>query len=216
MDKRREKIRFKSADGLSLEGETLHPTGLIRGIVVLTHPHPLYGGTMENNVVASLWVTLPEAGFLTFRFNFRGVGASEGTFEEGRGETYDLSGAVQLLGHAGGRNVPCFLIGYSFGAFVIHQWCPPAGLIAGIVLISPPVSMRTFELERFAPCPTLIATGDQDPFCRLDPLKEIVSRLDREVSLKIFPGIDHFWLGQEEKLAGTVRSWLEAQLRVVS
>ncbi len=216
MERHRERILFKSTDGLSLEGEIYHPSAPLRGTVVLTHPHPLYGGTMENNVVAGLWHALAEAGFLSFRFNFRGVGASEGHFEEGLGETHDLSGAIRFLGDAGYGNIPCFLTGYSFGAYVIHRWDVRTDFVGGIIFISPPVSMSPFEPERFVLRPTLIVAGDRDPFCRSEPLKEMVAHLEGDVSLKIFPGMDHFWLGQEEKLAETVRSWIENWLRTVS
>ena len=213
---RKEGVFFTSSDGLTLEGEKATPQVTPRGSVVLAHPHPLYGGNKDNNVVTALWQALPQAGFLTFRFNFRGVGASEGRFEEGIGEVRDLAGAVRFLRDVEPGDLPCFLVGYSFGAYVIHRLNPLPATVRGIVMISPPVSMSDFKMRSFKVCPTLVLAGDQDLFCRPDDLEEMVRSLKGESTLKIFPGRDHFWFGRENELITGVQTWLETRVKGVS
>ena len=211
-----EKVLFKSTDGLTLSGVLRRPEGSPKGTVILAHPHPLYGGNMDNNVVTALWRALAEDGFLTFRFNFRGVGTSEGRFEEGIGETHDLEGAVRFLEETGYTELPCFLAGYSFGAYVIHRLDALPDSVTGIVMISPPVSMSIFEAERFKARPTLIVSGDRDLFCRIDYLEKMVQAIKGDITLRVFPGIDHFWFGKEEGLVETIRSWVEARVKTAS
>jgi len=211
-----EKVLFKSTDGLTLSGDIHHPDSPPRGTAIIAHPHPLYGGNKDNNVVETLWRALPEDGFLTFRFNFRGVGASEGGFEEGIGETHDLKGAVQFLKDTGYANLPCFLTGYSFGAYVIHLLDTLPNSVKGIIMVSPPVSMSVFEANRFKACPTLFVTGDRDLFCRVEYLEKLVNHLKGDISLKVIPGIDHFWFGKEKTLVDTIRPWIESCLKGAS
>lgn len=202
-----EKIIFKSSDGLSLTGEINKPSSPVVGTIALTHPHPLYGGNMYNNVIETLWSHLAGYGLLTFRFNFRGVGTSEGNFEEGIGETRDVDGALRFLMDSGYASHPCFLIGYSFGAYVIHRLNGLSDSIEGISMISPPVSMMPFVPERFYPCPHLIVAGNKDPFCRTQVLKKIISQSPENKTLLVIPGVDHFWLGREELLVEKFLAW---------
>jgi len=207
------KIIFKSTDGLALTGEINRAKGPISGTAILAHPHPLYGGNMYNNVIGTLWHHLPVKGFLTFRFNFRGVGTSEGNFEEGIGETRDLNGALRFLKDSGYIHLPCFLIGYSFGAYVIRRLDTLYTSIKGIFMISPPVSMVGFDLTRLGPCPCLIAAGNHDPFCRLDDLKKISDPSPGNITLTIIPDADHFWIGREMRLVEKFLDWTEPLLQ---
>ncbi len=201
-------VRFKNPDGLTLCGEICSPEGSICGTVILTHPHPLYGGEMRNNVVGSLWRALPQDGLLALRFNFRGVGASEGSFENGIGEARDLRGAIRFVEESEDSYFPIFLIGYSFGASVIHLTGPLPPIVKGIVMISPPVSMRAFERKRFGFRPTLFIAGDRDPFCRPEDLKKLVSTLKGDNTLKIIAGADHFWYRMEKPLIEVICPWI--------
>ena len=204
----KEKILFKSTDGYSLTGEIFRPDTAAVGTVILCHPHPLYGGNMNNNVVDTLWNSLPGDGFLSFRFNFRGVGSSEGNFEEGIGETHDLKGAIQFLTDSGYKHLPCFLFGYSFGAYVIHLLNPLPPNVKGIAMISPPVSMSVFDPERFRDCSVFFIAGDLDHYCGIESLQMLVNKLKIDKSLKVIPEIDHFWFGKEKILYETIRPWL--------
>jgi len=208
-----EKVLFKSTDGLTLSGDMHLPDGPPRGTAIIAHPHPLYGGNKDNNVVEALWRAFPEDGLLSFRFNFRGVGGSEGSFEEGIGETHDLKGAVQFLSDAGHASLPCLLVGYSFGAYVIHLLDTLPNSVKGIIMVSPPVSMSVFEATRFKIRPTLFVTGDRDLFCRIEYLEKLVNHLKGDVTLKVIPGIDHFWFGKEKILVETIRPWIDTLLK---
>lgn len=206
------RVFFKSTDGLTLTGEINRARGPIRGTAILAHPHPLYGGNMHNNVIDSLWRHLAIKGFSTFRFDFRGVGNSEGNFEEGIGETRDLNGALRFLKDSGYIHLPCFLIGYSFGAYVIHLLHTLHPSIKGIFMISPPVSMMRFDLTRFGSCPCLIAAGNHDPFCRIDDLKKVLDPSPGNITLNIIPNADHFWVGREKCLVEKFANWAEPLL----
>ncbi len=170
---------------------------------------------MNNNVVDALWRALPPVGMLAFRFNFRGVGGSEGRFEKGIGETRDVKGALRFLSDAGYGGLPSFLAGYSFGAYVIHLMAALPNS-RGIIMVSPPVSMMAFDPGRLSEHPFLFVSGDQDAFCRPRDLDNLVSALEGDIKREVFPGVDHFWLGKEGLLVETVRSWIESRLTDVS
>lgn len=164
---------------------------------VITHPHPLYGGTMDNNVVLAARDAALSAGFATLRFNFRGVGRSSGVHDDGRGEVHDLETA---LAEAGERPV---LIGYSFGAWVCASLLRQQSLPC--ILISPPTGMFAFPAMQDAPVQAVV--GSHDQFCDRQALQ---ASLD-DGSLTIIPGIDHFWFGREQVLrdflAPILRQW---------
>lgn len=154
---------------------------------VIAHPHPLYGGTMHNNVVIAARDWALAHGFASLRFNFRGVGLSEGQHDGGPGEIKDLA---TVLDQAGDQPV---ILAYSFGAWVA------AGLISRralpCVLIAPPTGM--FDFVSLKGRPVWAVVGAQDQFCDhaaagalLDPGR-----------LTVLPGIDHFWFGREKALS---------------
>ncbi len=211
-----EKCLFKSLDGLTLEGEFSRPETPV-GTAILCHPHPLYGGSMCNNVVDALFEALPGDHILTMRFNFRGVGLSEGGFEEGIGEVRDVEGAVRFISDMGAHALPCFLIGYSFGAYVLHRLDTPYASVKGVVMISPPVSMIPFDSFRLKGAPTFFIAGDRDLYCHLSELESLTAPMNRgENTLTIIPGADHFWFGKEKGLVENIRVWLRSRLNAIS
>ena len=154
---------------------------------VITHPHPLYGGDMHNNVVMAARDAAIRAGFSTLRFNFRGVGRSEGLHDNGRGEIDDLKVA---LAAAGERPI---LLAYSFGAWVASGVLPQQFLPA--ILIAPPTGMMPFPSLKGLDIWAVV--GDHDQFC--DP-NTLLEAIDPE-RIQVVPRIDHFWFGDEKKLA---------------
>jgi len=203
----KQKVIFKSIDGLSLVGELNKPDGSPEGVCVLCHPHPLYGGDMHTSVIKAFWKHLPQSGLLTFRFNFRGVGVSEGRHEEGVGETQDILGALAFLVKQGYRDTPFFLIGYSFGAYVIHRLGPLPDPVKGVCLISPPVLKIPFDFSSTTSVPHLIMAGDADAYCNLSILRSKLENSGREVTLIPFAGTDHFWAEKEINLVKNFLSW---------
>src|SRR5205823_9505021 len=137
-------VDFQS-DGLRLEG-ALRPRPYARLAAVVLHPHPLYGGDMDNHVVTSLCAALNTLGVTTLRFNFRGAGASEGAHDNGRGEVDDALAAVSFVRDAS-PGIPLVLVGYSFGAMVAASSATRAN-VAALVLVSPPVGVASLSALR--------------------------------------------------------------------
>ena len=189
-----EKIVFP-AGSLQLEGYYA-PAGSGRGVVV-THPHPLMGGSLENNVVETLVKTFFHQGYATLRFNFRGVGRSEGRYDEGRGEQEDLLAAADVLQQKGAREI--ILAGYSFGAWVNVQVLRRRQSLDGGVLVSPPIDLMDFDFSHLAGRIRLILAGDRDPYCNIPRLLEMAGRIG--VPVKLLTGADHFYFGREKELA---------------
>lgn len=169
---------------------------------MIAHPHPLMGGDMDNSVVRVLAEALQGAGFSTLRFNFRGVGRSSGSYDEGRGEQDDLLEALAFL-EAEGKGEPA-LVGYSFGAWVAAGLLPRLeGLQA--VLVSPPIALLPHDMESLKGRVDLIVCGERDPFC---PAREIRSMAGAmSASLDLIRGADHFYMGGEKALADAVQGF---------
>jgi alpha/beta superfamily hydrolase len=173
------------------------PDGTPRGIALVAHPHPLQGGTLDNKVAQTLAKTFFAMGYVATRFNFRGVGASEGAFDEGVGETDD---ALAALAHARSRfgELPVALAGFSFGSFV--QTRVAAAIPAErLVLVGPAV-------QRFAiasvPPDTIVIHGEEDDVV---PLAAVLAwARPQQLPLVVFPGCGHFFHGRLSQLQRTI------------
>lgn len=185
-----QRITFPSSDGTLLEG-ALHETEGALAAVVL-HPHPRYGGDMDNHVVRNLCATLAASGATTLRFNFRGTGASGGTFDDGRGEGEDARAAARYVRERVDR--PLVLAGYSFGA-IIAATTAASIAPAALILVSPPPIAFALSYD----CPVLAVTGDRDliaPAAALDNLPG--------ATIAIAPAVDHGWWPGIEFLSDAV------------
>lgn len=197
-------------DGMvgSLEALRNRPAGPACGVAVVAHPHPLFGGTMHNKVVQTITRALVQAGWEVVRFNFRGVGASAGEHDQGRGELQDLLAVVQQAAPSG----PLALAGFSFGAFVTTHavqalWA--SGRVQKIVLVGTATS-------RFDPAPlppesherTLVLHGEQDDTV---PLASVMDWARPQVlPVTVVPGGGHFFHGQLPLLKSLVLRHLSA------
>ena len=191
-----------SSGAFSLEGRLSIPARAARAAVIC-HPHPQYGGEMDNSIVVAATEALSDRGLATLRFNFRGVGRSEGGYGEGIGEVEDARAAVERLRHDL-PDVSVALGGYSFGAMV--------ALLAGhdhvgvdrIFAIAPPVTM--FDVARIAESVKrkLFLAGDRDPYCPYTALEAVVAGLRGENVLRRVSGADHFLIGFEEEIGEAV------------
>ena len=206
-------LTFPCGD-LSLEG-VLHlpvrqaglPESTPAAAAVVCHPHPQYGGDMENNVVMAACQSLVSRGFAALRFNFRGVGASQGAFDQGQGERNDVRAALRYLAslpEVDGERLG--LIGYSFGALVAAEVADSD--LRALALVSPPVAHADLRLDWG--CPALVLAGDQDQNAPADRL-EAVGRASG-VELRVVSGADHFWLGFEEELVEALAGFFEQHL----
>jgi uncharacterized protein len=197
-----QKIRFETDDGIRLEG--LFCEGNNGRGVVIAHPHPLYGGDMYNNVVAIIQQGFRETGCSTLRFNFRGVGASGGAYDEGDGEQRDVKAAIQILRKSGVSLVD--LAGYSFGAWVIARTVADVETACDrIVMIAPPVGMLSFPPNLTLPDLSLVVTGSKDPFAPPETLAEHVRLWSPAARLEVIGGADHFFLGFENVLKDVLK-----------
>lgn len=162
------------------------PQGEPRGVALVAHPHPLYGGTLDNKVVQTLARTFVELGYVSLRPNFRGVGGSEGVHDEGRGETEDLLRVAAHAADAFGR-LPLVLAGFSFGAAVqtqVAQHTRPARL----VLVG--VAVGRFPSES-VPSDSIVIHGERDETV---PLAKVLDwARPQELPVVVVPGADHFF-----------------------
>ena len=168
--------------------------------VVITHPHPLYGGTMDNNVVWTAFQAFQAKGWSTLRFNFRGVGLSTGEYGDGLAEVADVQAALMFLGSRLQGKI--FLVGYSFGAAVAGRALLSGVAAAGLIMISPPIALMEMPYLAKVPKLRLIIVGDRDEFCPLPRLEELLGAAPPESrpEVKIVPGASHFLAGREKPL----------------
>jgi alpha/beta superfamily hydrolase len=206
-----ERVSFRSGD-LTLEGLLARSDGSdpVRGGVIC-HPHPLYGGSMYNNVVDAALAAMWELGWTTLRFNFRGVGASEGEHTGGPGEAADATAAVEFLTQQPGvQRDGAILAGYSFGAMAAMAAAPRISKLAVLTLIALPLQMvDVAALDQFS-WPIIFAAGDQDGYCPARQLEALHRGLGARSQLKVIEGADHFFGGFEEELAEALQTMLKA------
>jgi alpha/beta superfamily hydrolase len=181
-----------------------NPTGTLAGVAVLCHPHPLYGGTLDNKVVHTLARAFVSMGYRALRFNFRGVGQSAGQWDKGRGEVDD---ALAVVAAARDPALPLVLGGFSFGGYVAAQAAaslrPPADRL---VLVAPAAS--SFPLPP-VPLDTVVVHGDADDVVPLNSTLEWARALSLPVI--VLPGVGHFFHGRLSLLRSTVvNAWRNA------
>lgn len=182
---------FFACGGIELEG-LIHRAGPDRGIVI-SHPHPLYGGDMHSAVVASIAGAFRQKGYTTLRFNFRGVGRSQGSHDAGQGEQEDVRAALAYLSAAGVETID--LAGYSFGAWVNAHAVSCQPPVRHMIMVSPPVAFRAFEIEGETPCLTLVITGSHDDIAPPGVIQRLLPRWNPRARLEIVDGADHFFAG---------------------
>jgi len=193
-----EHISFKS-DTIELVG-LLEPNSPDRGVVI-THPHPLYGGDMTNTVVSTISEAYARREYSALRFNFRGVGASGGTHDDGQGEQQDVLAAVAYLKDRGVQSVD--LVGYSFGAWVIAHAPIPAD-ITRLILVSPPVAFMPFDQSLSLPTLTGVITGSRDDFAPPGDIEKEMPGWNPSAKLTVIPEADHFYSGCLQQLESAV------------
>ncbi len=184
---------FIPCDGLRLEGLLSVQEALpVRGGVVLCHPHPLYGGEMDNPVITTAAEAAVEEGFQTLRFNFRGVGESEGVHADGVGEKDDVRAAIDFLSsRVDGASL--ILVGYSFGAMVGLPVGIEDARVKGVVAIAPPLEMHNFDFLKGTKKDKLVIVGNRDLYCPIGRVRELYQHLEDPKSLVIIQGADHFF-----------------------
>src|SRR5271156_4442635 len=186
-----------------LEAIAHEPEGSAQPLyAIVCHPHPVYGGTMDNKVVYTVARALQSSGIATLRFNFRGVGASAGTYDEGAGETQDAA-AVADFGAARWPNRRLVVAGFSFGAFVALRLAL-ARDAARLITVAPPVGRFDFSELHAPACPWLVVQGDADDVVDPSVVIDWVERQDPKPTLRVVAGVGHFFHGHLAELRDAV------------
>ena len=181
--------------------------GSVRGAALVLHPHPLFGGTMHNKVVFRAAAALNDAGLVTLRLNFRGVGQSTGEHDEGRGEREDVRAGLDYLA-ANYAQSEITLCGFSFGARVGLEVGVADERIARLISIGTPVDKYDFNFLEHCRKPILFVQGDVDEYGDVDRLRELVAKINAPVQLRVIKGAGHFFDDQLEELKAAITEWV--------
>ena len=192
-----------------LEAILKEPKGEPKGVALVCHPHPLGGGTMHNKVVFRAAAGLVDAGLITLRFNFRGVGDSTGDHDDGVGEKEDVIDALDYLSE-NFPDQPITLAGFSFGSRVGTEVGMSDDRIPRLVSIGTPVDKyKDYEYLENLRKPILFVHGDEDEFGSVENLNELVSKVSAvaDTSLKVFEKCGHFFDNHLQQLRETIHDW---------
>lgn len=185
-------------------------------IALILHPHPQFGGTMNNQVVYSLYHTFVERGFSVLRFNFRGVGRSQGYWDGGPGELADAASALDWLQMVKSDSQQCWIAGVSFGTWIAMQLLMRRPEIDGFLCIAPPSNLYDFSF--LAPCPSsgLMLNGDKDRVVPSSSVAELTTKLKTQKGIKIdheiVPGANHFFEDKLDEMGDIVGSYLDMRM----
>jgi len=185
-------------------------------VVLILHPHPLFGGTLNNKVVFALHRAFRRHGFATLRLNFRGVGHSQGSYGDGDGEVADALAALDWLQRQAPQARQCWLAGYSFGAWITLRALLKRPDLDGFVTVAPPVNLFDFDFLDHAPCPVpgLILHGEHDDLVPEPRVAELAHRLargrDAHIEYRRIDGASHFFEQHMDELARRLDHYLAA------
>jgi alpha/beta superfamily hydrolase len=210
-------VMFAGPDG-RLEGRYHHSSDREAPVALVLHPHPLHGGTMNNRVVHSLYGRFQAMGFSVLRFNFRGVGRSQGRYDGGIGEISDAAAALDFLQTVNPAASMLWVAGYSFGAYVGMQLLMRRPEMGGFVSISAPASHYDFGFLAPCPCGGLILHGEQDELVPVSSVQKLVDKLNTQKGVKIdyrvMEGAGHvFTPEQTERVADATQDHVERMMR---
>ena len=208
-------VNINGPDG-RLEGRYMHGNSETSPIALLLHPHPEYGGTMNNRVVYALYQSFVERGFSTLRFNFRGVGRSQGLYDRGEGELSDAASAFDWLQTYNAGAPFCWVGGISFGAWIGMQLLMRRPEITGFLSVAPPANSLDFSF--LAPCPTsgLMVQGSADQLVPSEAVTDLIEKLTAQkgivIDYKQVRGANHFFSSHVNELVKVVDSYLDVHL----
>jgi alpha/beta superfamily hydrolase len=189
-------------------------------IAIILHPHPQFGGTMNNAITYQLFYMFAKRGFAVLRFNFRGVGRSQGEFDHGEGELSDAASALDWVQTIHPDARACWVAGFSFGSWIGMQLLMRRPEIEGFISIAPQANLYDFSF--LAPCPSsgLIVHGDQDKVAPPKDVQTLVDKLKTQkgivVEQQIMPGANHFFEGQVEPLIDICGNYVDKRLAAIA
>ena len=186
-------------------------------VALILHPHPKAGGQMNNPVAVQLFHLFMKRGFSVLRFNFRGVGRSQGSFDHGTGELSDAASALDWAQTINPEARSCWIAGFSFGAWIGMQLLMRRPEIEGFISVAPPANLYDFSF--LAPCPSsgLIIHGDKDAVVPAKDVQGLVEKLKTQkgiiIDQKIVPGANHFFDNKIEPLMLNITTYLDKRLK---
>ena len=184
-------------------------------IALILHPHPQYGGTMNNKVIVDTFHTFVENGFSVCRVNFRGVGKSDGEFDNGQGELADAAAALDWIERENFDNSQCWIAGFSFGSLIAMQLLMRRPEINRFIIISPQPNVYDFSF--LSPCPTsgMIINGKKDELVPLQSMNDLKNRLSNQKGINIkfdlVPDANHFFSNSEENLKKYLNKYISKE-----
>lgn len=204
-------IIFNGPEG-RLEGRYHHSKEENPSIALMLHPHPQYGGSMNNNVIYQMYHCFVRRGFSVLRFNFRGVGRSQGVYDEGVGELSDAAAALDWLQASNPDAPQCWIGGFSFGAWIGMQLLMRRPEITGFISVAPPASLYDFSF--LAPCPSsgLFLHGAEDKVVPMESVETLAEKLahQREITIdyRVVEGADHFFNNKIDEMTEKLEDYL--------
>jgi uncharacterized protein len=189
-------------------------------IALVLHPHPQFGGTMNNQIAYQLFYMFSKRGFAVLRFNFRGVGRSQGDFDHGSGELSDAAAALDWVQSVHPEARSCWVAGFSFGAWIGMQLLMRRPEIEGFIAIAPPANLHDFTF--LAPCPSsgLIIHGDQDKVVPQKDVQALVDKLKTQKGIKIEQQIlkcaNHFFENHVDELIASCANYVDRRIAAES
>jgi len=199
-----------------IEAKYSHNNAHNSPIVLILHPDPSRGGTMNTKIIFRLYKLFVDNGFSAIRFNFRGVGKSEGLFDDGEGELSDAASVLDWLQQYNTNSKVVWVAGFSFGAWVAMQLLMRRPEINNFISVSPPANTRDFSF--LAPCPStgLIVHGDKDTITSFDSTKILSEKLQKQkkanIHFKSIKGADHFYENFTDKFSSIIDNYIKDSL----
>jgi hypothetical protein len=192
-----------------LEGILKEPAGGRRGVALVCHPHPLGGGTMHNKVVFRAAAGLVDAGLVTLRFNFRGVGSSAGAFDNGRGEVDDFRAALNEM-HERYPEAPLWAAGFSFGSWIALETGATDPRVSALIAVAPPVARDGYDFSNTLEStkPKFFVQGELDELCSLKELRAFYARCHEPKEMVVIDGATHLFDGQGREVGEALEDLL--------
>ena len=208
-------VIFNGPEG-RIEGRYYHSKKHGAPVALILHPHPQHGGTMNNKVVYAMYENFIGRGFSTLRFNFRGVGRSQGVFDNGQGELSDAASALDWMQGHNPNAQSCWIGGFSFGAWISMQLMMRRPEITGFISVAPPASTNDFTF--LAPCPAsgLIVHGSADEVVPVSSVDKLAAKLSAqkniEIDYRVVKGCNPFFNNHLPQLTDHLNDYLEKSL----
>ncbi|NKD76686.1 alpha/beta hydrolase [Haematospirillum sp. H1815] len=204
-------VIFNGPEG-RLEGRYHHSSNANAPVALVLHSHPQHGGTMNQRIVFDLSHVFAQRGFSVLRFNFRGVGRSQGSFDSGQGELSDAASALDWMQAINPHAGQCWVAGFAFGAWIGMQLLMRRPEISGFVSVAPPASHYDFSFLAPCPSPGLIVHGAADRVVSAESVKKLADKLQAQKNISVdhvsIPGADHFFSGHIDTVVSTVDSYI--------